>query len=293
MNRREVRRQFIEAIATVELARVVEIADSHPSIVNAANSHGNVPLSDAISTGSLDVVKLLVARGADMFHRNHGGHGPLDGAAFFGRPDIARYLIARGVQPTVHHAAAIGDIPLLKRMTSDEGACLDVQPAGGRWRLTPLHAAVLGGSHAAVEYLLSIDAPVDPVNHNGHTALAMVTECRSRDSRVRIARALLAHGAEVNAAAGHHGGTVLHRAVMDGDHGLAFLLLHSGADPNRRDWSGKTPLHHAVSKNRRLVELLLGYSPDVSVASRAGETAAQLARRLGKKAVVRLIEVAG
>ena len=77
---------------------------------------------------------------------------------------------------------------------------------------------------------------------------------------------------------------------MNGDHSLAQLLLENGADPNRQDGSGKTPLHHAAAKNRKLLELLLMHSPSLDTESGDGETAAQLARRLKKHAIVRIIE---
>jgi len=194
------------------------------------------------------------------------------------------------MEPTVHHAAAIGNISLLERMLTADSALLGPTVAGGRWRMTPLHAAALAANVEAVEYLLSIDAPVEAENHNGHTALALMVESLLREFRLPMAKRLLSHGANVNSLAGHHGGTVLHRAVMDGDHSLAHLLLENGADPNRQDWSGKTALHHAVARNRKLVELLVEYSPDLEIASRDGETAVQLAKRLKKQAIIRMIE---
>ena len=83
MNRRDLRRQLIDAIAGGDLPRVAEIATSAPSIVNAPNTHQNVPLDDAIATGRLDLVELSIADGSDPHHCNHGGHSMLDEAAFF------------------------------------------------------------------------------------------------------------------------------------------------------------------------------------------------------------------
>ncbi|MCP4903067.1 MAG: hypothetical protein GY906_39385 [bacterium] len=94
MNRRDLRRQLIDAIERGDLPRVAEIATAEPSIVNAPNTHQNVPLGDAIATGRLDLVELLIAHGADPRHSNHGGHSMLDGAAFSGRVEIARWLIS-------------------------------------------------------------------------------------------------------------------------------------------------------------------------------------------------------
>ena len=47
--------------------------------------------------------------------------------------EIARYLISLGMEPTVHHAAAIGNISLLERMLTADSTLLGPTAAGGRW----------------------------------------------------------------------------------------------------------------------------------------------------------------
>lgn len=289
MSRRALRKQLIEAIERGEMSRVAEIAAADPTIVNAANSHGHVPLGTAVGTGCIERVKALIAHGANPLYSYHG-RTLLDAAAYAGHVEIFRYLVSLGAQPTVHHAAAIGDIALLEEMLTANPALRAPTPAGGRWRITPLHAAVLGGSRAAIAYLLAQNVPIEAENHNGHTALALCAEHPTANTRAPMAQALLEHGANVNTSGGHHGGTVLHRAVIHGDAALAQALLAHGADPNCQDWSGKTPLHHAVAKNRQLVALLLSYAPNCAVQSGDGETPVQYARRLRKRAVVRLLE---
>lgn len=289
MSRRALRKQLIAAIELGDMSRVAEIADADPTIVNAANSHGHVPLGAAIGTGSLERVKSLVALGANPRHSYHG-RTLLDAAAYAGHIEIYRYLVSFDMRPTIHHAAAIGDIPQLKELLTANPALREPTAAGGRWRITPLHAAVIAGNRASVEFLLARDVPVDAENHNGHTALALCAEHSRGKANVPIAQLLLATGANANATGGHHGGTVLHRAVVHGDTPLAHLLLENGAEPNCQDWSGKTPLHHAVGKNRQLVEVVLAYSPDRGLLSREGETPLQYARRLKKRAAVRLLE---
>ena len=201
-----------------------------------------------------------------------------------------RYLVSLGLQPSIHHAAASGDLPLLQEMLTANPGLRNPTAAGGRWRITPLHAAVIAGNRKSVEFLLAQDVPVDAENHNGHTALALSAELPHGQVNVPIAQSLLAHGANADVAGGHHGGTALHRAVIHGNAALARLLLQYGADPNCQDWSGKTPLHHAVAKNRQLVEVVLAFAPDLGMPSREGETPLQYARRLKKRAVVRLLE---
>ncbi len=147
---------------------------------------------------------------------------------------------------------------------------------------------------ASIRFLVSSGCPVDPANHNGHTPLALIEDTPS-NARLEVAAFLLSNGANPSAQAGHHGGALLHRAVMRGDIDLARLLLERGADVDAQDWSGKTPLHHAVSRNQSLVKLILEHSPKLAVKARGrsgSETAIGYARRLGKAAVVALLETA-
>ena len=301
MSGRELRRRLVDAIGNVDLDAVRSIARSDPAIVESKTSHHNTPLGEAIATGSLDLVELLVDLGADPGYRNHGGHGALDAAAFSGHARIGGYLVSQGLEPSVHHVAAMGDVQALADMLGNAPQLLGLSRAGGRWRMTPLHAAARVACVEAVEFLLSIGVDVDQDDHNGHTALAgLVDSNLGGDRRVRVAAALIAHGADVDTGGGHHGGVVLHRAIIAGDQPMTHLLLDAGADPNLADASGKTALHHAVSKNRVLVELVLRRCPDPTLKTRARrtpkgdhttpETALALARRLKKKAAAALIE---
>ena len=65
------------------------------------------------------------------------------------------------------------------------------------------------------------------------------------DVATGMARALLAHGADVNAT--QEGGfTALHAAAQNGNVGLIRLLLDHGANPQSRAQDGKTPLALAL-----------------------------------------------
>ena len=263
MSPREVRKQFIAAVVAGDAAAVASIARTAPDVVNAGNPHGNVPLGDAIASGRLDVVRQLVELGADPAHRNQGGHSMLDAAAFGGHADIARYLVDQGVAPSILHLAALGDV-----------------------------AAVRAGNVEAVVGLLGF-CPPDPLDHNSHTPLALVPELDPKVERVRIAAALLDAGASVDAESGHFRGTVVHRAIVNGHLDLTELLVARSADLNLQDHAGKTPLHDAVAKGVKYVEVLLTGQVDLAARNKDGETPLTFARRRKKKTAAALLEAAG
>lgn len=57
---------------------------------------GMAALHEAVLTGNLEVVKLLVKYGADVHQRDEDGWTPLHMACSDGYPEIARYLLAMG-----------------------------------------------------------------------------------------------------------------------------------------------------------------------------------------------------
>ena len=75
---------------------------------------------------------------------------------------------------------------------------------------------------------------------------------------LRLLRALIAHGADVNAA--HAGMRPLLAATRDSWHGrpeAVMTLLTNGADPHATDVDGNTPLHHATRSSDPGVAALL------------------------------------
>ena len=236
-----------------------------PRIVNAANSHGHVPLGAAIGTGCLERVKLLVAHGADPRYSLSRTDSTRCGGLRRSRGDISLSRFVRHATDRTPCRSHWRHSPAGADASGRSGTAR----AHGSGRPLAHYAAARGGNCGQLQ-IRRLPAgkktlPLDAENHNGHTALALSAEYPAIAVRAPIAKLLLSHGANVNAAAGHHGGTVLHRAVIHGDIALTGLLLEHGADPDRQDWSGKTPLHHAVTKNRKLVELLLAHAPNLAM----------------------------
>lgn len=61
--------------------------------VNLCKSGFSTPLHLAAATGNTDIVKLLVASGADIESLNIVLETPLHKAALFNRPEVAKFLL--------------------------------------------------------------------------------------------------------------------------------------------------------------------------------------------------------
>ena len=68
--------------------------------VTTANNNGRTPLNSASDSGHVDVVKLLLEKGADMTVTNNGGWTPLNLASGNGHVDLVQLLLEKGADPS-------------------------------------------------------------------------------------------------------------------------------------------------------------------------------------------------
>lgn len=150
------------------------------------------------------------------------------------------------------------------------------------------------GLHAAetpedVASLLAAGAPINGLRNipydsgNEHWETALLTALV--DGRHRVALALIAHGADVDApnrfvAPGEvqFDHTALHGVVKHDDLEAARVLLGAGADVNRQITLGATPLFFAAADdNLDMVRLLLSAGADPDVPDFGGRLPADVA----------------
>ncbi|NXL38188.1 PPR27 phosphatase, partial [Glaucidium brasilianum] len=86
-----IRQGDLEQVGRFIRARKVTLDTIYPS--------GMAALHEAVLTGNLDCVKLLVKYGADIHQKDENGWTPLHMACSDGYADIARYLINLGASP--------------------------------------------------------------------------------------------------------------------------------------------------------------------------------------------------
>ena len=109
--------------------------------------------------------------------------------------------------------------------------------AANRYGVTPLSLACTNGNGAMVELLLKAGADPNTALPGGETALMTA----ARTGKVDAVKALLAHGADVNAKESRRGQTALMWAAAEGNVEVVEALLKAGADLHARLDSGFTP----------------------------------------------------
>ena len=185
--------------------------------VNAVSQLGRTPLlvAASASTGA-DVVRQLVAKGADLNVADTTGVTPLIAAANADNSEVVHILLARGAdvharaktgQPSTAliGAAVNGNVALVRTLLSHKtdvtvaSADRTANVKNGPVRfgtITALHAAVTGGSVEVIELLLKAGAPVDAMDVRGMTPLMWAVATDRADPR--IMRLLRAHRADAN-----------------------------------------------------------------------------------------------
>jgi ankyrin repeat protein len=219
--------------------------------VNSADVEGMTALHWAAHWNDLDSVTLLLAAGAQPRVANRYGVTPLHEAATVANAAMVNALLRAGADPDAAYGE--GETPLMTAArTGNADAVKMLLEAGARVNaaesfrgLTAVMYAAVENHAAIVRALAAAGADVNArsreytfqnltggaggIIHDrpqgALTALILAARQGARDA----AEALLAAGADVNAAEPQYGFTPLQTAIFNGHYALARLLVEKGA----------------------------------------------------------------
>ncbi len=251
-------------------AELVRLLLKYGAKPNTAIATGETPLMTCAKTGTTDGVRMLVEFGADVNATEATGQTALMWAIAERHSDTAEALIAaradvkgltkQGFAP-IHFAARVGDMESLKQLLATGVDVNMLTGAGAGVGYTPLLVATLRAQIEVAVYLL--DHGADPNNNaagflplhwasttwEGYSSNPVygfedpMSGIPDRKGKLRLVKALLAHGAKVNAqmtkrqpsfGTGYTdgvGATALLLAASVQDVEMMQILLDAGADP--------------------------------------------------------------
>jgi ankyrin repeat protein len=214
----------------LDLVRALVKAGAH---VNAKNQFGTSALTEAAILGSAPVIDALLKAGADPNTKNPEGETALMAAARSGKVDAARLLLDAGAdvnaketwggQSAVMWAAAQSQ-PAMIRLLASRGADVNARGVIRQWE----------------RKVITEPRPKD-MNKGGFTPLLYA----AREGCVECARELMAAKADPDLEDPDRV-TPLNMALLNVHFDVAAYLIKAGADVDKWDLFGRSPLYMAA-----------------------------------------------
>ena len=194
------------------------VLDNLHARIDARNMLGKTALHEACKRNLLPCVNLLINRGADVLRTNEIGSTPF------------------------HTACSCGSVEAMERLLEIKDVDPNLVDGSGCF---PIHKCSYDGNERVVDVLLKHNASIDVRDAQECTAVHIAVKM----NRLDFVRKLLqiGEGQDFDINAGDKSGsTLLHYAVARCYHPMVKELLSRGADINKANEDGYTPLHIAA-----------------------------------------------
>ncbi|TGZ53653.1 uncharacterized protein [Temnothorax longispinosus] len=274
-------------------AAVAKLLLTSGSKVNSKNRNpSDTPLHFAVINGDIEIVEMILDKGANIDAENEFGRTPLHDAIRNKKMEVTELLLKYGADVNardndgtslLHVAVEMGCLQIVEHLLKCGAYVNCVCTSAWKQGYTPLHFAVEKGSKEVITLLLSRGANVDVKGEDSITSLHIA----AKKGYIRIAEDLLNHGACIHSLTLKEGYTPLHFASEQGNEEAVKLFLNRGADINASTKGNLTPLYIATKTGRKtVVKLLLQHGAKVDNQDKDGKTILQLAVEKGYLTIV-------
>ncbi len=221
----------------------------------------------AALTGSLDRVKILLKKGADVNLADECDITPLHYAALSGNLELVQYLVEQGAdvnstdnekKTVLTYAAQSGNLELVKWLV-ELGLDLNAKDYDNN---TVLHYAAQSGNLELVQWLVEQGLDINAKGDDNNTVLHYAAQ----SGNVELVQWLVEQELDLNAKDDDNN-TVLHYAAQSGNLELVQWLVKQGLDINAKGDDNNTVLNYAaLSGNLELVKWLVEQGLDIQSA---------------------------
>jgi cytohesin len=232
-------------------------------ITTASDEQTGKKLLEAAKYGDVDIIRKLIAKGADIEVRDEQGFTPLFLAAINGKAEAARVLIEAkaGIDRVEKYNntplcyAAMNNHPEVAEILINAGANINVQNIIGD---TPLILALKKNAKQVATTLLRNNANPDITNKYNVDAMSLVSK-KDKDMQD-----LILSKSKKLSTRNSDGETPLIKAAWEDDTNKVQALLNLGSDPNAADSRGLTALYWSFRyDNEKMFDLLIQKGADL------------------------------
>jgi len=307
---RSIDEDFLEAVEQKDIPRINRLLSLGANINARSEINGYYALMYAINWPDINLVKLLLDKGARLNTADDSGDTALIEAAGSSGPEytaIVKLLIARGADihangdKAILTAARNAD-PEVVRLLLSKGSPVNVR-SKDYYNNTVLMEATSGGSAQVVEILLAAGADVKATNEKGETALmhaATLDHSFDPQQRLPMIDALLKKGADINGSDEKGRTPLLHSVVQYMSEAGGVIshpeivkrLLERGANVQAQDQNGDNALMLTTNVYRgepEIVRVLVEKGIKLDAQNKKGTSALMIAAGNGKTDVVNLL----
>ncbi|XP_073696330.1 death-associated protein kinase 1 [Garra rufa] len=262
--------------------------------INQPNKHGTPPLLIAAGCGNVQIIDVLMKKGAEIQAFDKTGANAIYYASRHGHVGTLRFLHEKKCpldiqdksgETALHVAARYGNVDVVQYLCS-----IHANPdLVDREQETPLHCAAWHGYSAVARVLCEAGCDVNARNREGESPLLTASARGFKD----IVECLLEHGADMDSA-DKDGHIALHLAVRRCQIEVVKCLLSHHCYVDHQDRHGNTPLHIACKDgNMPVVMQLCAAKANLDIPNKFGRTPLHLAASNGGLEVVRHLCVTG
>ena len=262
---------LVDLVRSGDLQHVEDFLSTHHIDLNQVTTSSVSPLMVACKNGHLEIVELLLQKGAHMNFENKRHETALMAAAEGGNVEVVNLLLEHGADTStggdktaLSLACEQGSVEVVKVLLTKikfftKMITRDIECFGWNFEYThsPLSIAVEHGNIELVKWFLEGSADVDKM-----AKMLFLAISKRNDNMVK---ALLENGANVNET-GEGGWTALMQASFLGESDIVQTLLNNDAEFNRK---GTTP-HQAEDCSALMLAASDGHTEVVRVLLKAG-----------------------
>ncbi len=245
------------AASTGDLERVRELLDQDPQLANRLSEYpgyyigAGAPLKNASARGHIEIVKLLLERGADPNQPEEGiaphGHA-LYSAVANGHREIAKLLLEHGAYPNPEVESSAD--ALSRAISNSDQPMIDLLCSYGAARAVHMMAYYGDVQTAAAVFAINPKMADDP------EALSNA----AGEGQEAFVRLLLRYQPDLPKRVQFPGWSVGAKTRE-----LNELLFQHGLNPSQPDWLRATPLHHFARKGDvEKAELFIEHGADLN-----------------------------